>query len=273
MTTMKRSRPVAVVTGAGSGIGRATALELAGRGCALALVDVNADGLAATEAGGRGARRPRRRSTSPTCRDADRMAELARRGDGPPRACNILVNNAGVLTVGRFADDTLDNIRWIVGINVFGVIHGCHYFLPLLREADEAHIVNVSSMAAFVGIPQNAVYSLTKGAVRSFTEALRAELVGTNIGVSALFPGSTDTNIMRGSRGVQAGAPQPPRQDRSCTSSAAHPKPPPARSSAPSSTTAPASSSAPTPALIDITARILPGRTGLIGRALDLVTR
>ena len=72
-----------------------------------------------------------------------------------------------------FASDEPDDITWMVGINVFGVVHGCKAFLPALLEADEAHIVNLSSMVAFVGLPQNAVYSLTKGAVRSFTEALR----------------------------------------------------------------------------------------------------
>ena len=186
---------IAVVTGAGGGIGRATSLALAGRGCHLALVDVKPDGLAETqtavEALGVNATVHLADVSNP-----DRMAELPDEVTGAHGACHILVNNAGVLSVGRFEEDKLDDIRWIIGINIFGIVHGCHYFLPVLRQADEAHIVNVSSMAAFAGIPQNAVYSLTKGAVRSFTEALRAELVGTNVGASTLFPGSTNTNIM-----------------------------------------------------------------------------
>src|SRR5262249_40959859 len=158
-----------------------TAVELAGRGCSLALVDVDADGLAVTQ------RQIEGMGAKATVHVADVsssecMAQVPDEVVAQHGSCHILVNNAGVLAVGRFADDELDDVRWVVGINVFGMLHGCHYFLPVLAEADEAHIVNVSSMAAFAGIPQNAVYSLTKGAVRSFTEALRAELVGTKIG-------------------------------------------------------------------------------------------
>lgn len=262
---------VAVVTGAGSGIGRATALELAGRGCALALVDVDPDGLAATE------RAVADRETKATSHvvdvsDADRVAELADEVASHHGTCNILVNNAGVLSVGRFADDALEDIRWIVGINVFGVVHGCHAFLPLLERAEEAHIVNVSSMAAFVGIPQNAAYSLTKGAIRSFSEALRAELAGTRIGVSVLFPGAVGTDIMERARGAQAArlaafgrtriAPylrRPPEAAaRQVVRAIEHDRPrvllgPDARA-------------------LDLMARVLPGRARLIGRALDLVT-
>jgi short-subunit dehydrogenase len=262
---------VAVVTGAAGGIGRATALALAGRGCSLALVDVNADGLAETqqaiEAQGR-----RASVHQADVSDRDRMAELPDEVVGTHGACHILVNNAGVLSVGRFADDKLDDVDWIVGINLYGVIHGCHFFLPVLRDADEAHIVNVSSMAAFVGIPQNAVYSLTKGGVRAFSEGLRAELVGTTIGVSALFPGSTDTNIMRGSRGTQADrlntladrkivhyfSSSPDAAARKILRAIEHAKP--------------RVLLGPDSRLLDLSARILPGRTGLVGRALNLVT-
>ena len=145
---------VAVVTGAGGGIGRATALALSARGCRLALVDVNAAGLDESQRqieahGGKAS------VHLADVSDPERMAELPDEVVAHHGACHVLVNNAGVLQVGRFDDDSLDDIRWIVGINLFGVVHGCHFFLPVLREADEAHIVNVSSMAAFVGIPQN----------------------------------------------------------------------------------------------------------------------
>jgi short-subunit dehydrogenase len=263
---------VAVVTGAGSGIGRATALALADRGCVLALVDVDPTGLDATRDAveGRGARAT---THVADVSDADRVAELAEEVAAAHGACNILVNNAGVLTVGRFADETLEDLRWIVGVNVFGVLHGCHHFLPLLREADEAHIVNVSSMAAFAGIPRNAAYSLTKGAVRSFSEALRAELAGSRIGVSVLFPGAVGTDIMDRARGAQAArlaafgrtriAPylrRPPEAAaRQIVRAVEHDRArvllgPDARA-------------------LDLVARALPGRTRLIGRALDLVTR
>jgi short-subunit dehydrogenase len=263
---------VAVVTGAGSGIGRATALELSRRGCALALVDIDAAGLDTTR------QAVETIGTKATVHTADvsdpaRMAELPDEVTGHHGGCNILVNNAGVVTVGRFADEQLDDLRWIIGINVFGMLHGCHYFLPALRAADEAHIVNVSSMAAFAGIPQNAAYSLTKGAVRSFTEALRAELRGSTIGVSALFPGAVGTDIMDRARGAQAArlaafgrtrfAPylrRPPEAAaRQIVRAIEHDRArvllgPDART-------------------LDVMARILPGRTGLLGRALDIITR
>lgn len=262
---------VAVVTGAAGGIGRATALALAGRGCALALVDVDPEGLDSTRsavaATGAGVSIHRA-----DVADGDRMGELPAEVAGHHGACHILVNNAGVLNVGRFADDRLEDIHWIVGINVFGVVHGCHHFLPLLAEADEAHIVNVSSMAAFVGIPQNAVYSLTKGAVRSFTEGLRAELIGSSIGVSALFPGAVGTDIMRSSRGGQAERLNR-LADRSFTRYL--------RSSPEAAARRIVSAIegrkarvllGPDARLLDLSARLLPGRSGLVGRALDLMT-
>jgi short-subunit dehydrogenase len=263
---------VAVITGAGSGIGRCAALELADRGCAVALVDVDPVGLAATKetVEGRGAK------ASVHVADVssdERMAELPDEVLAVHSACHILVNNAGVLTVGRFADETIDNLRWIVGINVFGVLHGCHYFLPVLRAADEAHIVNVSSMAAFAGIPQNAAYSLTKGAVRSFTEALRGELVGTNVGVSTLFPGAVGTDIMERARGAQA--------ERLAafgrTAIAPYLRRPP-EAAARQIVRAIERDRVrvllgPDARALDVVARVLPGRTGLVGRALDWITR
>ena len=262
---------VAVVTGAGGGIGRCTALELASRGCDLALVDVNADAIVATHeaveaAGGQATIHVADVS------DAERMGELAGEVVAQHGACHILVNNAGVLTVGRFDNDALDDINWIIGINLFGAIHGCHFFLPALRDADEAHIVNVSSMAAFVGIPQNAVYSLTKGGIRAFSEALRAELIGTNIGVSVLFPGAVGTDITKGSRGSQAARldafgeqwftkyfRRPPEAAaRQIVRAIEHKR---ARVLL-----------GPDARILDLTARLLPGRSGLMGRALNLVT-
>jgi len=263
---------VAVITGAGSGIGRCTALELARKGCSTALVDVDAAGLEGTcaaidELGAKASVHVADVS------DADRMSQLPDEVLAVHSACHVLVNNAGVLTVGRFADERIEDLRWIVGINVFGVLHGCHYFLPVLREQDRAHIVNVSSMAAFAGIPQNAAYSLTKGAVRSFTEALRAELVGTNVGVSTLFPGATGTDIVERARGAHAErlaafgrkgiAPylrRPPEAAaRQIVRAIERDKPrvllgPDART-------------------LDVFSRLVPGRTGLAGRALDRLTR
>ena len=262
---------VAVVTGAGSGIGRATSLELADRGCAVALVDVDEGGLAETRSSIE-ARGGKATIHVADVSSRDRMAELPGEVVEHHGACHVLVNNAGVLTVGPFADDELDDVDWIVGINVFGAIHGCHFFLPVLREADEAHIVNVSSMAAFVGIPQNAVYSLTKGAIRSFSEALRSELVGSDVGVSVLFPGSTDTNIMRGSRGVQSQALNALADRAIVHLFSSSPQAAARKIVRAIERDRPRVLLGPDARTLDLVARVLPGRSGLIGRALDRVT-
>ncbi len=193
---------VAVITGAGSGIGRETALELARRGCHIAAVDVRAEGIEET------ARMVRAlgRNTSIHVADvsnAPRILELPAEVEAEHGACHILVNNAGVTSAGAFEKETLEDLHWIVNINVWGVVNNCHAFLPLLRQQDEAHIVNVSSMVGLLGLPHNAAYSLTKGAVRSFSEALRAELVTTDIGLSTVFPGAHKTAITDGARGSQ----------------------------------------------------------------------
>jgi NAD(P)-dependent dehydrogenase (short-subunit alcohol dehydrogenase family) len=193
---------VAVVTGAGSGIGRAISLELAARGCHVAAVDIRAEGVEETAR----AVRALGRNASPhvaDVADAQRMLQLPAEVVAEHGACHVLVNNAGVTSAGAFEKESLEDLRWIVGINLWGVVHGCHAFLPLLREQDEAHIVNVSSMVGLMGLPHNAAYALTKGAVRSFSEALRAELVASKIGLTTVFPGAHRTGITEGARGSQ----------------------------------------------------------------------
>ena len=195
---------VAVVTGAGSGIGRATSEALAAQGCDLALVDISESSLQQTAA----AIRALGRTASIHVADVGDAAAMDALPDAVVAAhgsCHVLVNNAGVTSAGPFADESLDDLRWIVDINVWGVVHGCRAFLPLLREADEAHIVNMSSMVGLLGLPQNASYALTKGAVRAFGESLRNELVRTDIGVTTVFPGAIHTNITNSARGAQAG--------------------------------------------------------------------
>jgi len=261
---------VAVVTGAGSGIGRATARHLADRGCHLALVDRDEVALAQTrdEVEGRG--RPATVHPADVA-DPERMAALADEVMAAHGACHVLVNNAGVTAAGRFRDDRLEDIHWIVDINVFGVVHGCRFFLPLLAEVDEAHIVNVSSMVAFVGLPQNAVYSLTKGAVRSFTEGLRGELAGTAIGVTAVFPGAVHTNIMHGARGGEAERLSRMGHSRLAPYLLRSPDAVASRIVRAIERDQARTLVGPDARLLDLAARVLPGRSGMIGRALDRI--
>lgn len=194
---------VAVVTGGGSGIGRATSVALAERGCSIAVVDVDQVGAEHT------AQLVRELGRNASVHLADvrrpeRMDELPAEVADALGPCHILVNNAGVTAAGAFTDESLDDLRWIVDINVWGVVNGCRAFLPMLRAADEAHIVNMSSMVGLLGLPHNASYSLTKGAVRAFSEALRGELVTSSVGVTVVFPGAINTNITAHARGGQA---------------------------------------------------------------------
>ncbi len=191
------------VTGAGGGIGRATALAFAGRGCDVAVLDVAAGPAEETarmvRATGRTA------SVHPVdVRTADAVAAVASEVVDVHGACHVVVANAGVTSAGEFTAESLEDLRWIVDVNVWGVVHTVRSFLPALLAADEGHVVTLSSMVGLLGLPHNVSYSLTKGAVRSFSEALRAELVTSGVGVTVVFPGAIHTNITESARGSQA---------------------------------------------------------------------
>jgi short-subunit dehydrogenase len=187
---------VAVVTGAASGVGRATANALAAKGCDVALVDIAEEPLsrAAAELAERGSRVSTHRTD---VSDADRMQALPAEVVAEHGGVHILVNNAGVSVTGTFEEQSLEDLEWIIGINLWGVIHGCKFFLPELRRADEAHIVNVSSMFGFIGVPTQSSYCATKFAVRGLSEALWMELAESPIGVTSIHPGGVKTHIGR----------------------------------------------------------------------------
>ena len=187
---------VAVVTGAASGLGRATASALAAKGCVLALVDVDEAGLAQV-AKDLEARGTKCSVHTADVADAERMSVLPAEIVSLHGGVHILVNNAGVSVSATFEDQTLDDLHWIVGINFFGVVYGCKFFLPELRKVDEAHIVNISSMFGFIGVPTQSSYCATKFAVKGFTEALWAELKDTQIGVTSIHPGGIRTQIAK----------------------------------------------------------------------------
>lgn len=190
---------VAVITGAGSGIGRALAMALRAEGCDLALVDVNAQRLREVQA----EIGPTRASIHVAdVADRTRMAALAEEVMTQHDRVDILVNNAGVSVGADFEDHSLEDFDWIVGINLFGVVHGCKFFLPHIKRSDDAYIVNLSSMFGLIGVPGQTSYCATKFAVRGFSEALAAELSDTKVRVMSVHPGGIRTNIVRDSRFV-----------------------------------------------------------------------
>ncbi len=186
---------VVVITGAASGIGRALAIRLAREPIAgIAISDVNEKDLAETE---KLINNPNLKVTAHLVDVADesemrRFAEEVVENHG--RVTHI-INNAGVALGGTLKDVSLDDIRWLMNINFWGVIHGTKIFLPHLEREKSAHIVNFSSIFGIIAPPGNAAYSASKFAVRGFTEALRHELEGTNIAVSVVHPGGVKTNI------------------------------------------------------------------------------
>ena len=266
---MKRlANRVAVVTGAGSGIGRATAEALAHAGCHLALVDRAVDGVEATaETIGDVDRRVTTHVLDVS--DADALAALPAAVVDAHGSCHILVNNAGVTSVGSFEDETTEDLHWIVDINMWGVVNGCRAFLPVLRQADEAHIVNMSSMVGLLGLPQNAAYSLTKGAVRGFSEALRNELVSTNIGVTTVFPGAINTAITSTARGTHGARLAQLGSSRFAPVVLRPPSAVAKRIVAAIEHDRSRVVVGPDAHLVSAWSRIAPGRAGLIGRVLD----
>jgi NAD(P)-dependent dehydrogenase (short-subunit alcohol dehydrogenase family) len=190
---------VAVVTGAASGIGRALAEVLARRGCSLALADVDAAGLAGSAA--RVEALGRRATTHVVdVADWERVVAFADEVVAAHGGVDLVVNNAGVSVTGTLEQQSIEDLRWIVGVNFWGVVHGCKAFLPHLRARPEGHLVNVSSVFGLIGLPTQSSYCATKFAVRGFSEALWAELAGSRIGVTVVHPGGVRTNIVRASR-------------------------------------------------------------------------
>lgn len=192
---------VAAITGAGSGIGRALALDLARQGCQLALSDINAPGLQETV---EQAKRHGVRVTQQVLDVADgqAMQEWAAQVIAEHGRVNLIFNNAGVAHAGTVEANELADYEWIMNINFWGVVHGTKAFLPHLRASGAGHIINISSVFGIFAQPGMSAYNATKYAVRGFTESLRQELDLINCGVSAscVHPGGIKTNIARTAR-------------------------------------------------------------------------
>jgi len=187
---------VAVITGAGGGIGRALAVELAGRGCHVALVDVNESALA--ESAEALAPYPIEVSQHVAdVSDAERMRRLPDEVIAAHGGVHLLINNAGITLQKSFATHSLADWERVIGINLWGVLHGCHFFLDALRNADEAHVVNLSSMSGFMGMPSQSSYCATKAAVKGLSESLWAEFAVYGIGVTSVHPGAIRTEMIQ----------------------------------------------------------------------------
>ena len=198
------SEGVAVVTGAGSGIGRALAQRLCAEGSGLAIADIDEAGLRETEQSL--VRKGARITTHvvDVAKEED-VKTFARDVSEQHGRATLLINNAGVSVHGNFDELSLDDFRWLMDINFWGTVYGVKYFLPLLKREARAQIVNVSSVFRLIAPAGQIPYATSKFAVRGFTEALRHELQGSAVTVSCVHPGGIRTAIARRSR-LGAGA-------------------------------------------------------------------
>ncbi|MTD46457.1 SDR family NAD(P)-dependent oxidoreductase [Conexibacter sp. W3-3-2] len=195
-TPVKLSGRTAVVTGAASGIGRASARLLAQRGCPLVLVDKDEEGLAGTAEGLRVPVMTKVMDVSDRWAHQQLAAEV-KDWNGP---IGLVLNNAGVTVSQTIAESSPEDLEWLMGINFWGVVHGTQAYLPILLEQDSGVIANVSSIFGIIAWPTQGIYNASKFAVKGFTESLRHELHGTNVSAVCIHPGGIDTNIVNNAR-------------------------------------------------------------------------
>lgn len=185
----------AVITGAGGGLGRALALQLARRGGRLVLADIHEQRCAETarlveQAGGQ---------ATVTVVDVTDAAQVERLADEAERALgriDLVVNNAGVAAGGPIGGMSLEDWQWIMRINLWGVIHGCHAFVPRLVRQGSGAVLNVASLAGIACAPFMAAYNVTKAGVIALSETLSAEVAGDNVRVTVLCPSFFKTNLL-----------------------------------------------------------------------------
>jgi len=200
------SEGVAVVTGAGSGMGRCLAQQLAAKGSSLALADVSEKGLNETVQLLNGAKGKITRHLVNVAEEAQVKA-FAEEVEKQHGRATVVFNNAGVALLGHLEEISLQEFRWLMDINFWGVVYGVTYFLPLLKREKRAHIVNTSSLLGLFGAAGQGAYCASKFAVRGYTESLHHELLGTNVGVTCVHPGFVRTSIAECAKvGERAGA-------------------------------------------------------------------
>ncbi len=196
---MKVVDKVVVVTGAGAGMGRELTLELVRRGAKVAAIDLRPEGLAETKTqaeqiGGR------IETFVVDVTDGDAVAKLPAQVESTLGSADVLLNNAGIIQpFVKINELTIEQAARVMNVNFNGPFLMVKAFLPGLLAKSQAHILNVSSMGAYAPVPGQSVYGASKAAVKLFTEGLRSEMIGTNVGVTIVFPGAIHTNIAQNS--------------------------------------------------------------------------
>ncbi len=190
---------VAAITGAGSGIGRALAVNLVKNECNVAISDINEETLRET-AEILGNSDVKVSTYVVDVANRDQVYKYADDVVSQHGRIDIIINNAGAGVVNTIEDVSYEDFEWVININLWGVIFGTKAFLPYLKNQPEGHIVNVSSVNAMVPLPGSSPYNTSKFAVRGFNKSLMQELHGTSIGITSVHPGGIKTNIVRNSR-------------------------------------------------------------------------
>jgi len=205
---------VAVITGAGSGIGRELARALAAEGAHLALSDIHEDRLVETKALVESASV---KVSTERVDVSDRAAVFAHADQvmADHGRVNLVFNNAGVAMDGNIADLGYEDFSWLMGINFWGVVNGTQAFLPHLKASGAGHVINISSLFGLIAVPGQSAYHSAKFAVRGFTECLRQELEveGAPVSATSVHPGGIKTNIARDSRVTSEGPDVPSREE------------------------------------------------------------
>lgn len=192
---------VVALTGAASGIGRALAIQLAAKGCHLALADVDQKGLDETAA-----LLPSAVKVTTHIVDVANKEQVYQWAEDAVTAhgcVDVVINNAGVATQCSIDDIDYDNFNWVFDIVFYGVLYGTKAFLPHLRTRPDSHIINISSVNGFFPFPGNGPYNCAKHAVKALNQTLNQELRGSNVNVTSVHPGGIKTNIVRNSRMIK----------------------------------------------------------------------